>query len=464
MSDPVAPEPPNGGDEQLSIATIGLYSAPITVVLFAQSLVSFYFLKFATDILYVAPAAAGTLLLLGRLWDAINDPLIGRLSDRTRTRWGRRRPWFAASALPLGLSVAALWGPPKAVEGAALFPWLLVAMLLFLTFFSTFRVPHLAFGAELARGYHERTRLFGGSQLFEGIGLIAASVAIWFIEDGASPRDVAARIGVASGVLIFIVLTISTLFMRERPEFQALPQESTRHVFRGVVANPHARILLGVLFFDQMGFTTTIAALPYLTDYVIDERGRTAIYMGAAVISLIVGIPFWISISQRFGKRPVWIVSLAAKLVVLTLMFFAPASEFGGTWLLLGVVLIGGLAGPTTLIGPSLKADVVDWDEAQSGFRREGAYFATWNFFSKSAGALGVWFMGIALAATGFVADAAQTETAILGIRSMTTLFPLAMHFIAMLFLFRFALDEDTHRLAREAASLERSRHDRHDG
>ena len=143
----------------------------------ASTLVNFYLLKFSTDVLLIAPAVVGTMLLLARFWDAITDPLAGWLSDRTHTRLGRRRPWLLGAALPFAASVVMLWSPPADLEETALIAWVGVAILLFYTAYTAVRIPHLAFAAELDRGYHERTRVFAVLQAVEGIGVSGEQVA-----------------------------------------------------------------------------------------------------------------------------------------------------------------------------------------------------------------------------------------------------------------------------------------------
>ena len=161
---------PEPSEERVPLGRVLVYASPLVGVFLANSLVGIYLLKFATDVLYLAPALVGAIFLLGRVWDAVSDPLVGFLTDRTRSRLGRRRPWFLASALPVGLTIVAVWAPPPDLEGPALVAWFTLAVLLFYTAFTAFRVPHQAMAAELSRGYHDRTRVFAILQLVESRG------------------------------------------------------------------------------------------------------------------------------------------------------------------------------------------------------------------------------------------------------------------------------------------------------
>ncbi|NNL67623.1 MAG: MFS transporter [Myxococcales bacterium] len=443
------------GEERIATREILVYSAPVLGVFFANSLISFYFLKYATDVLLIVPALAGTILLGGRIWDAVTDPLVGHWSDRTRSRMGRRRPWFLASAVPLGLSVIALWSPPETLTGRALTLWLAVAFLVYLTFYTTFRVPHMALGAELTRGYHDRTRVFGVMQIVENAGILLAAGGLAFIENADAPREAAATLSRGIAVMVIVLVLWASWRLRERSEFQGRGGAGSYRAFRDVMANPHARLLVGIFFLEQLGFASLLTLMPYLSDYVVQTPGRTFLYLMGAIVSMAASVPAWIVLSRRFGKRAIWIGSLIAKLVIFASL--AIVGEGDAALLAIGAIAFGVVAGAGNVVGPSLKADVIDWDEAESGERKEGAYFAAWNFVQKAAGGFSGWMIGIVLTATGFVANAAQGEAALLGIRLLASPWPLLLHALALVLVWRFTLDEAAHRAARDRAGSRRT-------
>jgi len=441
---------PEPEEERIPTGRILVYSAPLLGLFSGSALISMYLLKFATDVLLIAPATIGAIFLVGRVWDAVSDPLVGTLSDRTRTRLGRRRPWFLASALPLGLSIAALWGPPSLLEGGRLVAWVTVSFLLFYTFYTTFRVPHMAMGAELSRGYHDRTRVFGVMQAVESVGMMLAAGALFLIERSAEPRGMAAGLSTGIAIVTAALVFAAGVTLRERAEFQRRGGQSARRVFRDVLGNPHARLLIAVFFFEQLGFAVLIALLPYLTEYVLLRPGSTAVYIFAALVALVASIPVWIRASRRFGKKPVWVFSIVVKTAAFGWLFFLDA---GATRTLLAVtVVFGAMSGCGSVVGPSLKADVVDWDEGRTGERKEGAYFATWNFAQKAAAGIAGWLTGTMLALSGFVPNVEQGESALLGMRLLVSAWPFALHLAALVLVLRFSLDETAHRAARRQA------------
>lgn len=446
--DPAAvPEP---DEERIPTAQILVYSSPVLGVFMPGMLVNFYLLKFSTDVLFVAPAVMGFVLLAARVWDAVTDPAAGWLSDRTQTRMGRRRPWMLASAIPYGASVVMLWSPPAALEGAALTVWVGAAVFLFYTAYTAFRVPHLALGAELSRGYHDRTRVFGIMQAVESIGMLAAAGALMLLERSEDPRAFARLLSLAMGAFAAVIIVAATGALRERSEFQGRGGRNPWRSFGDVLANPHSRILIGVFFLEQLGFAALVALLPYLSGYVLNTPGSTAIYLFGAIGAGLLSIPLWVVVSRRFGKKRVWVWSVSVKTALFAAIFFVGEGDLVALAII--SIFFGLMNGCGSVVGPSLKADVVDWDEGRTGERKEGSYFAAWNFVQKGAGGVAVWAIGVMLGLTGFVPNVEQSEGTVFGMRLLASVFPFFLHLGALALITRFALDEAEHRAARSQA------------
>ena len=351
------------------------------------------------------------------------------------------------SALPLGLAVVALWSPPSRLEGVALGGWFAIAVLLYYTAFTCFRVPHMAMGAELSRGYHDRSRVFGISEVVEKLGMLLGALSLLLLERSGDQRDFAGPLSIGIAVGMVILIWVSTSGLRERPEFQGRGGTSPRSSFGDVLSNPHSRLLIAIVFMELLGFQTVIVLLPYVSDYILETRGNTAIYAGSALAAMALSVPLWLAIVRRAGKQRTWFWSLVAKIPVLAWFFMLQKGDFGE---LIGMtILFGALTGAGAVAGPSLKADVVDWDEARTGERKEGTYFATWNFAQKAAAGVAIWIVGTTLALTGYIPNAQQTQEVLNGMRMLASSLPVALHAVAALLVFRFSLDEAAHRKAR---------------
>jgi hypothetical protein len=176
MARPATLAPATPPVDRLSFGQKAVYGFGDVIVAMRQTVFQFYLLPFYTDVVVLAPWLAGLGKMLGFVWDGVNDPVTGYLSDRTRTRLGRRRPFMLGAALPLGLTFGLLWSPPTHLGPAAGFLYMVLAFVVLDTFFTLYATPYLALGAELSRDYHERTQISASRSFFHVLGLFAGGV------------------------------------------------------------------------------------------------------------------------------------------------------------------------------------------------------------------------------------------------------------------------------------------------
>ncbi|HVN84111.1 MAG TPA: MFS transporter [Candidatus Binatia bacterium] len=432
---------------RLPTSTIAIYSLPMLSVGYMFGLVNTYLLKFATDVLLVAPATMGLIFGVSRLWDAFFDLPAGYLSDRTVTRLGRRRPWLFASVIPICVTFIAMWTPPGGLHGGSLTLWMATAVVLFYSAQTILTVPHGSLGAELTSAYHERTRVFAGRLIAETAGLFLGLVGLFMLERANAPRDMACRLGVVASMVTAGVIVFSTVCQRERAEYQGRGSTRLLGAFADVWRNSHARLLLFTFFIEQLGVASLSTLVPYLSQYILHTPGYTAYYFLGYLLPMAVSIPLWVPLSRRFGKRNAWVASMVAKALGFGACFLL---QEGDWWQILVIVTVVGVAdGCGRTVAPSLQADVIDYDELRTGQRKEGAYFAAWNLAAKGATAFAVMLTGATLQWSGFQPNVEQTDATKLALRVLISLFPLVFYGIAAVIGIRFGLNETEHAAVR---------------
>ncbi len=419
---------------------MALYSLPPLGAGYMFLLVSLFLMKFATDVLLIAPAAMGAIFMIGRIWDAVTDPVAGYLSDRTNTRFGRRRPWILAAAIPIGGAFVMMWSPPENLEGAAAVGWMGVAVLLFYTAMTAFIVPHNSLGAELTTRYHDRTRVFGVRQVGWNLGSFFALGAMYALTMTDTVRTLAREQAALAAIATVVLVVLMAVRLKERPEFQGRGGTRPFAAFKDVWSNPHARLLLFVFFIESVGGAVIGALTIYFSEYVLQTPDMTVWYIVSYFVAATASIPIWVPMSRWLGKKRLWFFAM-----------IATALGFGSTFLLEPgmathlIVIAAGLgvaAGCGNIVGPSIQADIIDYDDYRTGERKEGAYFAAWNFVFKSATGVTLGLTGFALQAAGFEPNVEQSESSKLAIRSLYALFPLVCYVVGGMLFLRFRFNE----------------------
>ncbi len=423
---------------RLPLATLLSYAPPAFGLGAPLFFVQFFFLKFSTDVLLLAPATIGAVFAVSRLWDAVLDPVIGTWSDRTRTRFGRRRP-FMAAAIPLSAATfLMLWSPPASLSTGATTLWAIVALYGFYAGFSAYAIPHFALGAELVDDYHDRSRVYGVRNASFMLGLIPAFGCLQLVNNAADPRAMALVVA-AVGALLISALLLVPLRVRERPEFQRAPAASSVRAMRDVLRNPHARRILSVQFLDSLGIGVLGVLGPYVAQYVLKRMDLIAALPGVYTACLLASIPLWVIASRRFGKRQAWTVAMVGMALSFGATVFVGENDVVPLLAMLVLAgLFGGCGGP---IGASMLADVIDADELTTGERKEGAYTAAFTFAFQVGSGITVAVIGFALSLSGFVPNVDQAPAVVWTMKLLFAGTPLVMLSIGALVLRRYSLD-----------------------
>ena len=403
-----------------------------------------WLMKHATDVLLIAPAAMGTILLIARVWDAISDPMVGYLSDRTTSRFGRRRSWVLGSALPIWLTLVMVWAPPVALPDFGLVVWVMIALLLFETAATAYAIPYYALGLELSSDYHERTRLFAWRHVISTFGYAGALLFVFLLRTADDSRQMAFAASLVVGAL-FVALVVGCVFRIPEPSaHQGRGGVDLWRSFRDVFSNPHARRLFVVFGIETFGMGVIGALGAYVMEDVVGRPDLFEWMLGAWMIPQFIFAPLWLSLSKRFGKKRLWLFGMGTSASAFLLLLFVGPN----TWPLvfLAVMLIGVGSGIASVISPSVQADVVDFDELRSGERKEGAYTAVWNFIRKAGTGVASGAGGVALGVAGY--DGAlevQPPDVIDTIRVGISVVPAAAYVLGIGVFSGFSLNEEEH-------------------
>ena len=426
------------------------------------------YLDFLVNVVGLDPRLAGVSIGLGRIWDAINDLVIGTLSDRTRSRWGRRRPYLLFGALPFGLTFILMWLIPATHNQTTLLVYYTAMYILFDTFFTLVNVPYIALTPELAPAYDERTSLHSYRMAFSiGFGLLGAVAPLAIVDAIAGAGSVtrhgaylamATILGMASVLPVWLVFAT----VRERPEFQDLPTPGLVDSFRMAASNKAFLIAAGVYLLTWMPIDLIQFVLVFLIrDYFHLAGGaRDMIFLllfGVGVLAL----PLWVWVSHKLDKPRAYQLGMAFMAVVLMALSFIPSGQTNLVFVLAALAGVGVSAAHA--IPLAILPDVIDWDELRRAQRQEAAYYSVITLIQKLVGALTIAVTGLALSATGYMAnavvDAQQPASALWAIRLLTGPLP-AVFFIAGIVLVSFyPISRERH--ARIVALLEKRRRQR---
>lgn len=432
--------------DRLPTGVIVAYAAPRIAFGIMGTLFTVYFMKFATDVLLIAPAVVGTILAAARLWDGVTDPVIGFLSDRTKSLIGRRRVWLFCAAFPMALSLVGIWSPPTLLSGTMLIVWMTICLLLYETAQTAFFVPHGALSIELTTDYHERTRLYGFSHMIGIFGVAAGLLSLQLMQDAADKRQFAFELSVFAAVCISALVLWTTFRLPERTHYQGRAFKNPFQTFMDVFRNPHSRLLLIVYGIETFGGATLGMLAAYAAEYVVQ--------MDSLVIILIVYqlpqflfAPLWIKGSKIIGKRNLWIIGTLISALSFGGLFFAGAGDDLYVYLCCFFAGVGGGAG--AVLPPSIQADIVDYDEFITEERKEGAYLAVWNLVRKIASSVTAFVIGLALQFSGFEPNTTQSAETQDTIRWLLALMPCGCYLIGAILLTRFSFNEAEHKAVR---------------
>jgi len=420
----------------------------------------FYALKYLTDTVGIAAAVAGILLMIGKVVDAFWDPVLGFLSDRTRTRWGRRRPYLLFASLPMALTMWWFFTNPHISNPMGAAAWGLGVFILLNVTYSAVNIPYSSLTPELTADYHERSTLNGYRFMFAVVGTLLGGVAVdpiirAFSGAGGSAGGAGAAVvdkslgfsmvGLIFGAIMLVTALTTGVTVREpsRPG-EERPDKGFLPTYLSVFRNRPYVVILLTYALHIIGITFLQSAITYYFTYVYQRESLQAIAMGVLLVVAMVFIPVSVVVSRKIGKKLTYQLSLFI-IASASLVLFFLGHVLGPNFFLVMMIYAGIGLGFSYVAPFAMVPDAIEVDAVRSGSRKEGAFYGVWLFTSKIGQAVSWLLTGLVLALGSYAANSAQAGSAILAIRVMIGPLP-ALFLVGGVILVQFyPLDERTY-------------------
>ncbi|MEM7218780.1 MAG: MFS transporter [Pseudomonadota bacterium] len=403
-----------------------------------------YLMYFYTDVFGLSAAAVATLFLVARVIDAVTDPLMGMIMDRTRSRWGRMRPYLLFGAPPMGLLLVLTFTVPDLSESGRL-AWAYATYIAFGITFTIVGLPYSSLTARMTQDYDERTRLstirmacaFSGGLLVSVGTLQLVGLAA---DEATGFRNTMVFYAVVATALLWVTFAVA----RERIDETPLPARATGLDLRPILNNPPLWVVIGIFCCGMFGFTVRSAATPYYFKYYVGRPDLISPFFFATLSTMVVGLVSVPALADRLGKTQALYVGALVTLVGCVALYLMPPTSIVGIFVTGCVISLG--ATPVAVLGWALLPDTVEYAQWRHGVRADGLVYSVASFFQKLAKALAGAGAAAMLALAGYVANEAQSAASMAAIVGLMTWVPalILIPLVACAALHR--LDEATHR------------------
>jgi glycoside/pentoside/hexuronide:cation symporter, GPH family len=404
----------------------------------------FFLLYFLTDIVGVEPALAGMVLLFPKLWDVVSDPIMGAISDRTNSRWGRRRPYLLFGAVPFGLTFFLMFLAPAYSSELARALQVGLMFALGCTAFTVVNVPYSSMVAEMSDDYNERISITSFRMIFACVGvLLAGALAMPLVNIGGDGADGFRFMGLVLGGAITL---LTLLCFRFTAKAKTLPRATISPSFREQVKialkNYPFLMLIAAYAMQSVAVGILMAGLIYFIMHVMKlPEAAMSVVLPVLFVTAIVFIPIWVRVGAKIGKIKAYRIGLLILAVMLGSMFFSSSSQ---VLLFYGQVFILGIGFSSFQLFPfAMLPDTIEFDQMKSGMRREGIFSGVWTSGQKLAYSVGPGIIGFALSLSGFTRGDVQPESVTAGIRIVFCLIPAILVLLSFIPFNRYDLTEE---------------------
>ncbi|MGM3307872.1 MFS transporter [Anabaena sp. WFMT] len=456
----------NPTSEKLDIKTKLAYGAGDLGPAITSNIAIFFLLVFFTNVAGIPAGLAGSILMIGKIWDAVNDPVVGWLTDKTKSRrWGRRLPWMLYGAVPFGIFFFLQWIVPQfsAEPSNNIWPlfWYYVGIgVVSQAFFTVVNLPYTAMTPELSQDYDERTSLnsfrftfsIGGSIL----SLILAQIVFSQIADPQQQYLVLAAICTVISVLALYWCVFGTrdrimAFEAKRIQLEEPPEIPFIEQLKIVFTNKPFLFVIAIYLFSWLGVQITASIIPYFVIYCMGlKNSDVPTVMIAVQATALIMLFVWSYLSKKIGKKLVYFMGMSIWIIAAAGLFFLQSNQIGLMYLM---AIMAGVGVSTAYLIPwSMIPDVIELDELQTGQRREGIFYGFMVLLQKFGLAFGLFIVGNALQASGFKEVVAgqtalpiQPDSALLAIRIAVGPIPTICLIIGLILTFFYPITREMH-------------------
>jgi glycoside/pentoside/hexuronide:cation symporter, GPH family len=414
-----------------------------------------------TDVIGIPAATAGAITMICLVWDGVVDPYIGILANKTRTRWGRYRPYMLFGCVPLALSFTLMFAPVP-LKDTSLVIYAFATQLIFRTLYGAVNIPYGAMMATMTRDSMERNSL-SGVRMFcaMGGGAIVSVFTPRLVEyfrgqDQAGEPTSAYFISTAilsALAIVFILISFAMTEERVAADTDNEPKLAIGTLLKMVASNvPFLQIMAGNALFSFANVLINMSLAYYVQYYLLQPQTLTGELGGLMPIVQLIAVLPWMFVTQRIGKRWAWIAGLAVALASLACLHFAPDRNVTWVWVCLGTYAVGAASMAVNFWG--IVPDTVEYGEWRSGIRAEGFIFGFVTLIQKVAVGVSAAFLGSYLGWIGYVANQPQSPETINGLKMLLTVVAGASLIASAIVMYFYKLDSTAHsNLVKEIAA-----------
>ncbi|MBG0788682.1 MAG: MFS transporter [Anaerolineaceae bacterium] len=411
-----------------------------------NSIISSLFPIFMMDVIGLSPALAAVILFVGRSWDYVNDPIVGHLSDRTRSKWGRRRPFLLFGAIPFGLSFVLLWLSPNFSQ-TGLIIYYSVAYIIYEAMATIVYMPYYALTPELTEDYDERTKLTSYRMLFNILGSLAAYVFPMLVIGSMVP-DNTKKVMVMG--LIAAAIAAAPLFLvffgtREKKEYMLEKQPKLIPSLKAAFKNRPFIFGAGIYLLTWMTIVVLETNLLIYIKYILERQGQSSLIMASIFVTAIFALPIWNWAAKHWNKRLAYIIGVSFwAVVMIVLIMVTPQTPF---WIIMILCVMAGIGVSAAQVLPwAIIPDAIEWDEWMTFERHEGMFYSLITLLGKIGNSIAGPASLLVLQATGYQAGAAvQPDSALLGIRLVIGPIPAILLVGGIVFALFYPLSREQH-------------------